>query len=108
MSVSKAIILSTLAVASATDELKAIADKINSIEGATWRAEKSSRFNSVEEIKRLLGSNVRKGDEGYIALPEGGEAPKGAVPSDFDARTGFPACASIIGHIRDQSACVCH
>ena len=55
MSVSKAIILSTLAVASATDELKAIADKINSIEGATWRAEKSSRFNSVEEIKRLLG-----------------------------------------------------
>jgi cathepsin B len=31
----------------------------------------------------------------------------GAPPSDFDARTGFPDCAKVIGDIRDQSNCGC-
>ncbi|EER00727.1 cathepsin B, putative, partial [Perkinsus marinus ATCC 50983] len=27
------------------------------------------------------------------------------LPTDFDARTAFPNCSKVIGHIRDQSAC---
>lgn len=27
------------------------------------------------------------------------------IPDSFDARTAFPQCASIIGHVRDQSNC---
>jgi len=29
------------------------------------------------------------------------------IPTDFDARTGFPGCEKVIGDIRDQSMCGC-
>ena len=29
------------------------------------------------------------------------------IPTDFDARVGFPKCAKMIGDIRDQSMCGC-
>lgn len=34
-------------------------------------------------------------------------APLKALPTDFNSTTNWPQCASIIGHIRDQSDCGC-
>lgn len=33
------------------------------------------------------------------------EIPNEQIPTDFDVRTNWPKCASVSGHIRDQSAC---
>lgn len=84
--------------------------EINDIENNTWKAAISKRFYSAttEDIKVLLGSKVR-GVPGYAAQEidiktsflTAGEA----IPESFDARTAWPHCAAIIGHVRDQSSC---
>ncbi|EER18928.1 cysteine proteinase, putative [Perkinsus marinus ATCC 50983] len=47
----------------------------------------------------MRGSNDKAIRKGY-AIEELQD-----LPTDFDARTAFPNCSKVIGHIRDQSAC---
>ena len=46
------------------------------------------------------------GDKGYIPVElERTNFKDTPIPDSFDARTAFPQCAAIIGHVRDQSNC---
>jgi cathepsin B len=73
----------------------------------TWKATVSPRFANatVADVKKLLGT-VMPGEEGYYA-PEAKAfaAPVSAIPESFDVRTQWPECASLVGHVRDQSSC---
>ncbi|CAL8089180.1 unnamed protein product [Calicophoron daubneyi] len=73
--------------------------------GAKWLGRKSSRFNSVDEMRMMLGArrnppDVRKKYPVVDRRPENGEP----LPDEFDARKRWPNCKSI-GMIRDQSSC---
>lgn len=52
----------------------------------------------------LMGTKM-PGDAGYLALPPREDHIVGDLPTNFDARTNWPQCNSVIGHVRDQSAC---
>jgi len=83
------------------------ADKINAMK-TTWTAGVPSRFANatIADAKRMLGT-VMPHESGYEA-PEVEKVTfttTGSIPTDFDARTAFPNCANIIGHVRDQSDC---
>lgn len=86
-------------------------DLINQINAkkTTWKAAMPAKFSNatVAQVKRMLGT-ILSGDDGY-APPKSYKTkfstPATAIPEAFDARTGFPQCASIIGHVRDQSSC---
>lgn len=59
------------------------------------------------EVKALLGT--KKGTEESRRAksrlsPWDGKTATG-LPTQFDVRTNWPACASVSGHVRDQSAC---
>jgi len=74
----------------------------------TWTAHDSPRFTngSLADVKRLCGT-VRPHETGFFQLPPKVFAPidTSSVPDAFDSRTQWPQCASVIGHIRDQSDC---
>lgn len=73
----------------------------------TWTAEAPSRFQSLDDVKMLCGT-VLKGDKGYkefLKMKTDAPLPNEQIPTDFDVRTNWPKCASVSGHIRDQSAC---
>jgi cathepsin B len=83
-------------------------EEINNMK-TTWKAGHSVKFANatVADVKRLLGT-VLKGEPGYYE-PEM-EKTKfkysgAAIPSSFDVRTNWPACAEITGRVRDQSNC---
>lgn len=74
-----------------------------------WKAEVPIRFQkaTVADVKRQLGT-IMPNEEGYVApiqtqikFSDINED----IPESFDARTAWPECAGIIGHIRDQSNC---
>ena len=53
----------------------------------------------------MLGT-IMPGEKGYMPVELERTAFKDqTIPENFDARTGFPQCAAIIGHVRDQSNC---
>ena len=53
----------------------------------------------------MLGT-IMPGDKGYIPVElERTNFKDTPIPDSFDARTAFPQCAAIIGHVRDQSNC---
>ena len=83
--------------------------EINDIEKNTWKAKINKRFYSAttEDIKLLLGTKVR-GVPGYVEQEIDTKTSfltAEAIPESFDARTAWPHCAAIIGHVRDQSSC---
>jgi cathepsin B len=72
----------------------------------SWTAGVSKRFEgaTLDDVKTLCGTIVDP--EKVFRLPEKNiEVVDEAIPSDFDARTGFSECANVIGHIRDQANC---
>jgi len=87
-------------------ELKNIAAKINSQNGASWSARVPERFHGMtfEQIKRQLGAR-----EGGAKLPVRSYAHVNAadepIPEYFSAAEAFPECKSTIETITDQSAC---
>jgi cathepsin B len=85
----------------------ALAHEINARK-TTWTAHESPRFTnaSLADVKRLCGT-VRPHETGFYQLPTKVFAPidASAVPDSFDSRAQWPQCASVIGHIRDQSDC---
>eukprot|EP00812_Abedinium_dasypus_P014036 NODE_754_length_1375_cov_1277.277273.p1 GENE.NODE_754_length_1375_cov_1277.277273~~NODE_754_length_1375_cov_1277.277273.p1 ORF type:complete len:371 (+),score=93.74 NODE_754_length_1375_cov_1277.277273:64-1113(+) len=86
-----------------------LVDEINSKQ-SSWTAHVSPRFATAEmdDVKILCGT-VMRGDERYReVLDEKQETVDEAaapIPSSFDVRTQWPNCASVSGHIRDQSSC---
>eukprot|EP01038_Epipyxis_sp_PR26KG_P005079 gene5079-7086_t len=85
-----------------------LVEMINAM-GTTWKAEISTRFANatVADVKKLLGT-IMPGEEGYTE-PEVEKTvfkvSPGDIPSSFDVRTAWPACAAISGRVRDQSSC---
>eukprot|EP01063_Lacrimia_lanifica_P032208 TRINITY_DN545_c0_g1_i3.p1 TRINITY_DN545_c0_g1~~TRINITY_DN545_c0_g1_i3.p1 ORF type:complete len:324 (+),score=114.54 TRINITY_DN545_c0_g1_i3:52-1023(+) len=94
-----------LAGAAAASEFRDIAKEVNAA-NVGWRAEAPSRFNTTEEAKALCGTFLEghpqyKRDE---TIKQSTLVAGADLPASFDARDAFPNC-SVIGHVRDQSAC---
>jgi len=96
---------------------------INGI-STTWTAHMSPRFShyTILDAKRFVGGTIMKGQSNYFSLPlKKYEAVpyisneysaqvsrsmiENEVPEKFDVRENWPACASVIGRVRDQSDC---
>merc|ERR1719199_1404762 len=61
----------------------------------------------MDDVRMLCGT-VLKSHEGYkeyLSEKVDQEIPNENIAADFDVRTNWPKCASVSGHIRDQSAC---
>ena len=105
-------LLADASLANAPQGQESIAAAVNAA-GAGWTAGVNDRFLgvSLERVKRMMGTNVDLHNahlqEARAKLTGSGAPITGAAPASFDARTAWPACASIIGHIRDQSDCGC-
>lgn len=83
-------------------DFKEIVDHVNSL-STTWTAT-VPKFESVEAVKKLLGTDAVENERLVASLPES-ETPNIDLPNDFDVRSNWPSCASVTGDIRDQSAC---
>jgi cathepsin B len=85
---------------------KELVEKINAVEGNTWKADLNlgSAVDglSKEEARTLCGA--LKGGPQLPRKPDEPQSVIAALPTAFDARTQWPECTSI-GTIRDQSAC---
>jgi len=82
-------------------------DEINSKQ-SSWTAHVSPRFEKAawDDIKNLCGTILR-GEEHFQEIEEKQTTTLevGSIPAEFDVRTQWPECASVSGHIRDQSSC---
>ena len=82
-------------------------DHVNSNPKSTWVAGVNEKFEgaSLKEIKSLMGTivdpdwtiNMRPRDQPRLVSDD--------YPENFDARTNWPECESVINHVRDQSNC---
>jgi cathepsin B len=83
-----------------------IATHVNA-QATTWTAEVPSRFESMDDVRMLCGTVLKshKGYKEFLEEKTDQEIPNENIAAEFDVRTGFPKCASVSGHIRDQSAC---
>lgn len=77
-----------------------IAKMVNSVK-TTWKA---TEFPIVTNISERLGS-ILSHETNYFDLEEKMHNVSLTIPDEFDARTAFPDCANVIGHVRDQSNC---
>lgn len=87
---------------------QALVDEINSKQ-SLWEAHVPARFANAElDVVKALCGTILKGKPGYNEVLEPKES-DGAwatdIPAEFDVRTNWPNCASVSGHIRDQSSC---
>jgi len=108
-----AVIVTLVAVAKANDDDNRPAvtlELINAVNnaGSTWKAAIPARFQNqtIAQVKRMMGTwmpghPMYKEPELVKSTVEVGAT----FPTDFDVRTGFPQCAGIVGHVRDQSSC---
>lgn len=80
-----------------------LVDVVNSM-GSTWKAGVNERFigATLGDVAQLCGTFL--GEE-EVRLPSKKIEVASDLPTEFDARTGFPECADVIGHIGDQSDC---
>jgi len=97
------VLIVILAVATANQATRE--DIISFVNGArtTWTAGMNKRFENKDYAytKQLLGS-LRGGEK----LPvEEIPVDLTAIPTDFDARSNWPACTKLISEVRDQSDC---
>lgn len=86
-----------------------LVNEINSKQ-SSWTAHLSPRFaNATVEDVRMLCGTVMRGEPHYAEdLPEKDvevSAMLDSIPESFDVRSHWPQCASVSGHIRDQSSC---
>lgn len=81
-------------------------DFVNANPNSTWTAGVNNKFEgaSLKEVKSLMGTIVDPEwtVQGHIKEHEIDEA---SLPAEFDARTNWPECESVINHVRDQSNC---
>ncbi|EER06602.1 cathepsin b, putative [Perkinsus marinus ATCC 50983] len=86
--------------------MQSLVDEINSKQN-TWTAstgQKRFKNLSLRDAKMLCGTLMRGSNDKAIKKGYAIEELQD-LPTDFDARTAFPNCSKVIGHIRDQSAC---
>lgn len=83
-------------------------EMVNSNPNSTWVAGINNKFHgaSLKEIKMTMGTIV-DGDWAVWLdekdFPE--EVNDAPLPENFDSRTNWPQCESVINHVRDQSNC---
>merc|ERR1712166_630181 len=112
MKITIACLLVAAAVAAPVDRLindQDFVDQINSQPGVLWKAGMSPRFagQRLSSMKSLTGVTADSA-KAVLALPLAVSSIADAgIPDSFDAETNWPQCATIIGDIRDQSACGC-
>lgn len=88
-------------------DLSAHIEQVNSNPASTWVAGENIKFQgaSLKEIKSLMGTvvdpdwtiNMHPRDDARVVSDD--------LPAEFDARTNWPECESVINHVRDQSNC---
>jgi hypothetical protein len=74
----------------------------------TWSAHANGKFEgmTLADAARLMGtkrSAERRARLPVTTIP----VDAAAIPATFNATSAWPQCASVIGHIRDQSDCGC-
>jgi len=84
------------------EKFENIAAKINAGNHG-WTAQAPEKFASVEEVVPYLGAFL-PGDEQYEEPEVMDVAVNAALPDSFDAAENWSSC-SVIGNVRDQSAC---
>ena len=87
-------------------DLSAHIDHVNSNPNSTWTAGVNTKFDgaSLKEIKSLMGTIVDP-DWTITQRPRDSVVVNDDLPAEFDARTQWPECESVINHVRDQSNC---
>lgn len=85
----------------------ALAARLNAAR-TTWLAKASSVPMTRGELRRMCGSPIpsdsRVTPAGFKAIPADRPAPL-SLPPAFDARTAWPHCIDVIGHVRNQGPC---
>jgi hypothetical protein len=88
-------------------QLGAHIEAVNSNPKSTWVAGVNEKFEgaSLKEIKQILGTVVDPDwtITGHVKEFSGVTADD--LPVNFDARTNWPECESVINHVRDQANC---
>lgn len=88
-------------------DLSSHIETVNSDPRSTWTAGVNAKFEgaSLKEIKNLMGTVVDP--DWTVKSISRGQARLVAddTPAEFDARTNWPECESVINHVRDQSNC---
>merc|ERR1711871_853778 len=79
-----------------------IVEHVNS-RNTTWQARVPSQFRSPIDVVDLCGTRVPQDAADTPKLADHVSDDK--IPESFDAREAWPACAAVIGHVRDQSDC---
>jgi len=96
--------LASVVVGVGASSLQALVDDVNSKQNS-WVAAVPSKFLDEDDVANYLGAHL-PGDDQFSA-PEVRTIVESAVaPDSFDAVTQWPEC-SVIGWVRDQSACGC-
>lgn len=74
-----------------------------------WTAGRNARFNgmTLADVRKLLGAKraSRAAHSRGVKAWDLKAKPVSALPTAFDVRSAWPGCASVTGHIRDQSDC---
>ncbi|EER14370.1 cathepsin B, putative [Perkinsus marinus ATCC 50983] len=86
--------------------MQSLVDEINAKQN-TWTAsaeQEKFKTSSLRDAKMLCGTLTRDSNDKVVEKVYAIEELKD-LPTDFDARTAFPKCSKVIGHVRDQSAC---
>jgi len=93
------------ALAYASIESENIIATVNNNKASTWKAGVNTRFANLTstEAKRLLG--VLPGKRPFVPRLGAADVDPASLPTDFDARTAFTKCSTIISQIRDQGPC---
>ncbi len=82
-----------------------VINKVNAA-GTTWQAHVSPRFidKEMDHVKKLCGTfkDSWKAPKKADVHPEALLKPMADIPASFDARTNWPECSNVIGHVRDQ------
>lgn len=88
-------------------DLTAHIEHVNSNPHSNWVAGVNKKFDgaSIKEIKSIMGTIVDP--DWTIQMHPRGDARlvTDDFPAEFDARTAWPECESVINHVRDQSNC---
>ena len=81
-------------------------ETVNSNPNSKWVAGVNNKFEgaSLKEVKRLMGTVVDPEWTVKTHIKQG-EYLGDDLPENFDARTNWPECESVINHVRDQSNC---
>jgi len=82
-------------------------DHVNANPHSNWVAGVNDKFKgaSLKEVRKLMGTVV---DPEWAVLGHAkhyNNTNVAAVPTNFDGRTQWPECDSVINHVRDQSDC---